>query len=200
MYLLCLSHVEVWAIVHRSPELQIQDTQSARLNMELTWESPRGSLRRMPGHGLCRGAVKVAVVPWPLSRWPVGSLFTRTEDWRGRGRESSDWAQRFSAKRKTCLVVLPKQLQHNTPVQVAAEGKRVCLLGLCVGTPFKPFIPTILLCVNKLCKKSVSSGVKRRQSLWQVRQPALCWHVVLSTAAFLVFTPERALFSYSPFM
>lgn len=71
-------------------------------------------------------SVRVAVVPWPLSRWSVGSLLTRTEEWRGRGRQSSDWAQWFAAKRKTCLVVLQKQ-SHNAPVQVAAEGKRVCL-------------------------------------------------------------------------
>lgn len=42
------------------------------------------------------------------------------------GGGGSDWAQWFAAKRKTCLVDFPKQ-SHNTAVQVAAEGKRVCL-------------------------------------------------------------------------
>lgn len=109
------------------------------------------------------GCVRVAVVSWPLSRWPVGSLLTRTEDRRGRGREGSDWAERwFAAKRKTCLVVLPKN--SRTMLQFksqAAEGKRVCLLALCVGTPLSLFIPTTPLCVNKVWKKSA----ERKQSL-----------------------------------
>ncbi len=99
----------------------------------------------------------------------------------------------LQAKRKTCLVVLPKQ-SHNTPVQVTAEGKRVCWYA------FEPFIPPALLCMNKLCKKSASGGIKRRQSWWQVRQPALCWLLELSASAFLAFGPQRALFSYSPCM
>ncbi len=55
MCLLCLCHVKVWPIPHRSSSRT--KTHSARLNTELTWASPRGSLRRMPGHGVCRGAL-----------------------------------------------------------------------------------------------------------------------------------------------
>lgn len=65
MYLLCQHHIKVWPIPHCYPKLQTQDKRSARLNIELTWESPRGSLRRMPGHGVCRG-----VMGWQWSLSP----------------------------------------------------------------------------------------------------------------------------------
>ena len=72
----------------------------------------------------------------------------------------SDWVQGFAAKRKTCLVVLPKQ-SHNTAVEVAAEGERVCLFRFVCWHAFKPFTHTTLLCVNEVCEK----GAQRKKSL-----------------------------------
>ena len=69
-------------------------------------------------------SVGVAVVPWPLSRWPVGRLLTR--GLKGKREGGFRVSAVVAAKRKTCLVVLPKQ-SHNTLVQFATEGKRVCL-------------------------------------------------------------------------
>ncbi len=134
MYLLCLYHAEVWPVPHRSPELQTQDTPQCQTKHEVYVGVGQGQPEKNARSWGVSRSVRVAVVPWPLSRWPVGSLLTRTEDWRGRGRE------RFAAKRRTCFVVLPNQ-SHNTLVQVAAEGKRVCLLGLCVGTPLSLSYP-----------------------------------------------------------
>lgn len=80
MHLLCLCHAEVWPVPHRSPVLQTQDTPQCQTKhgayVGVTQGQPEKNARSW---GVSR-SVRVAVVPWPLSRWPVGSLLTRTED------------------------------------------------------------------------------------------------------------------------
>lgn len=132
MYLLCLYLIEVWSIPRHLPQLQTWCTHSARLNMELMWESLRGTIRRMPGHGVCGGALGWQ---WSLGPWADGLQEAYWQEKRSEGRKGRERSDRFAAKRKTCLVALPpKKQSHNTPVQVAAEGNRVCRLGLYVGS------------------------------------------------------------------
>lgn len=194
MYLLCLCHVEVWPILHCSPEFQTQDTHSARLNMELTWESLRASLRRMPGHGVCRRA---SGWQWSLGPWADGLLEAYWREQRSEGEEGGRVQTGRSGSQLKGRLVLLFSKNSRTMLQFKSQQKaNVCVFRFVCWHAFKPFIPTTLLCMNKLCKKSVCSGVKRRPSLWQVRQPALCWLLVLSAAAFMVFPPHRALFTY----
>lgn len=100
----------------------------------LAWESAGVSPRRMPGHGVCRGAPEWQRFSRPPSRWPAGSLLMTTEDWRGSRREGDlRPGASIAAKRKTCLVVLPQKQRHNTPVQVEAEGERGLARGFFCG-------------------------------------------------------------------
>lgn len=72
-HLLCLYLAEVWP-----PSLAVcPDASGARLNTEPMWESPRGTRRRMPGHGGALRSTGVAAVHRPLSRWPAGSLLNK---------------------------------------------------------------------------------------------------------------------------
>lgn len=155
----------------------------------LAWESAGVSSRRMPGHGVCRGAPEWQRFSRPPSRWPAGSLLMTTEDWRGSRREGDlRPGASIAAKRKTCLVVLPQKQPHNTPVQVEAEGKcgpargflwRFCMSArLFFSALFCSFIPTAPLCARKVCKKKHISGavsVTSSTTIFVCRQQLLSW-------------------------
>lgn len=146
--------------------------------------------------GVCRGALGWQ---WSLGPWADGLQEAYWQKQRTEREEggSSDWEQWFAAKRKTCLILLKTVTQYSSS---SHSRRQTCVFRFVCWHAFGPFIPTALRCVNNLCKKSISGGVKRRQSWWQVRQLPLCWLLVLSAAAFLAFTPQRVLFRYSPFM
>lgn len=64
------------------------------------------------------------------------------------------------------LVLLFSPKNSRTILQFKSQQKaNVCVFRFVCWHALKPFIPTTPLCVNKLCKKSVSGGVKRRPSL-----------------------------------
>ena len=141
------TNVEVWPIP--------QDPDPRHTRCQTKHEAWVGVIQGQPeknarSQGVSR-SVGVAVVPWPLSRWPVGNLLTRTEDWRGRG-EGSDQAQWFAAKRTTCLVVLPKTVAQ-CPSSSLGRRQTCVSLGLCVGTPLSLSYPQSRSVWINFCKK-----------------------------------------------
>lgn len=70
----------------------------------------------------------VAVVSWPCEQMACRKPIDENRGAKGEKKREGKSSDRADAvlqqKGKTCLVVLQP---HNTPVQVAAEGKRVCL-------------------------------------------------------------------------
>lgn len=75
MYLLCLYHVEVWPIRAADPRHTLCQTKHGAY-VRVIQGQPEKNARSW---GVSR-SVRVAVVPWPLSRWPVGNPLRRTED------------------------------------------------------------------------------------------------------------------------
>lgn len=75
------------------------------------------------------GGVGVAAAPWPpRADGLVGSLLTRTEDRRGRGREPSDWEHR-SKELKGRLVSLFSPNSRTIPQFKSRQRADVCVLG-----------------------------------------------------------------------
>lgn len=180
---------------------------SSRHKTHTRSQTKQGALRRSypgPAWKECQvmGCVRsdgVAVVPWPLSRWPVGSLLTETEDWRGRGRESS----RLGAavlQLKGRLVLLFAQ-NSRTILQFSSQQKASVCVSWCVGTPLS-------LSDSQPCSAWINSA--RKTSVVVLKESSRCdkfdnWLYVdfwcsQQAAVFSLFISVRALFIFSAFM
>lgn len=136
----------------------------------------------------------VVVVPWPWSRWPIGSLFDKNRGLTGqREGEFKIWHSSLLLKGRLVLFPFSKKKKICTIHQFSLQQKaNVCALGFVCWHVFESFYTLQCLAWINFARK-LSVVVLKESSLWQVRQAALCWHFVLSTAAFLVFIHEEEL-------
>lgn len=119
-------------------------------------------------------SVGVAVVSWPPQQMACRKPFlTRTEALKKK-REGGFEIGRSALQLKGGFVLLFCQNSITMHRFSSWQKANMCVFGPVCWHAFEPFILAALLCLNKLFKKSTSSGVKRKPSLCQVRPPALC--------------------------